>query len=79
MFHRLFKNPATIKRHLEAPYAQERREYLAAQARQGNTQSTLLFTARDLLWVARKLSIYPNLHAVTMEQVRAAADDCLRA
>jgi hypothetical protein len=75
MFHRLFKHPATIKRHLEAPYAQERREYLAAQARQGNTQSTLLFTARDLLWVARKLSIYPNLHAVTMEQVRATADD----
>jgi integrase/recombinase XerD len=75
MFDLLFKCPATVKRHLEAPYAQERQKYLAAQARQGNTYSTLLFTARDLLWVARKLSIYPDLHTVTMEQVRTLADD----
>ena len=60
MFELLFKCPATVRRHLEAPYARERQEYLAAQARQGNTYSTLLFTARDLLWVARKLSIYPD-------------------
>ena len=75
MFNQLFKRPATVGRHLEAPYAQERRQYLAARARQGNTQSTLLFTARDLLWVARKLSIYPDLRTVTMEQVRAVAGD----
>lgn len=75
MFNQLFKCPATIGRHLEAPYAMERRQYLAARARQGNTQSTLLFTARDLLWVARKLSIYPDLRTVTMEQVRAVAGD----
>lgn len=75
MFNQLFKCPATVGRHLEAPYARERRQYLAARARQGNTQSTLLFTARDLLWVARKLSIYPDLRTVTMEQVRAAAGD----
>ena len=60
---------------MEAPYVQERQRYLAARARQGNTRSTLLFTARDLLWVARKLSIYPDLRSVTMEQVRAIADD----
>ena len=75
MFNQLFKCPATVGRYLEAPYAQERRQYLAARERQGNTQSTLLFTARDLLWVARKLSIYPDLHTVTMEQVRAVAGD----
>ena len=75
MFNQLFKCPATVGRHLEAPYARERRQYLAARARQGNTQSTLLFTARDLLWVARKLSIYPDLRTVTMEQVRAVAGD----
>lgn len=75
MFNQLFKCPAAIRRHLEAPYSQERQQYLAARARQGNTRSTLLFTARDLLWVARKLSIYPDLHTVTMEQVRAIADD----
>lgn len=75
MFNQLFKCPATVGRHLEAPHARERRQYLAARARQGNTQSTLLFTARDLLWVARKLSIYPDLRTVTMEQVRAVAGD----
>jgi site-specific recombinase XerD len=75
MFNQLFKCPATIRRHLKAPYAQERQQYLAARARQGNTRSTLLFTALDLLWVSRKLSIYPDLRTVTMEQVRAVADD----
>jgi site-specific recombinase XerD len=31
--------------------------------------------AQDLLWVACKLSIYPGLRTITMEQVRAVADD----
>jgi integrase/recombinase XerD len=75
MFDLLFKRPATVRRHLEAPYAQERQRYLVEQARQGNTHSTLQFTARDLLWIACKLSIYPDLRTVTMEQVRARAED----
>ena len=75
MFNQLFKCPATVRRHLTAPYSRERQQYLEAQARKGDTQSTLLFTARDLLWVARKLSIYPDLRMVTMEQVQAVADD----
>lgn len=75
MFDLLFKRPATVRRHLEAPYVQERQQYLAEQARQGNTHSTLQFTAQDLLWIACKLSIYPDLRTVTMEQVRARADD----
>jgi hypothetical protein len=54
---------------------QERQQYLAEQARQGNRHSTLQFTAQDLLWIACKLSIYPDLRTVTMEQVRARADD----
>jgi hypothetical protein len=75
MFNQLFKCPATVRRHLTAPYSRERQQYLEAQARKGDTQSTLLFTARDLLWVASKLSIYPDLRMVTMEQVQAVADD----
>jgi integrase/recombinase XerD len=75
MFDQLFKRPATVRRHLEAPYAQERRKYLCSRVRQGNTESTLQFIAQDLLWVACKLSIYPGLRTVTMEQVRAVADD----
>lgn len=75
MFDQLFKRPDTVRRHSNAPYAEERRQYLAACARQGNTKSTLLFTARDLLWVARKLSVYRSLSTVKMEQVCAGADD----
>jgi len=75
MFDQLFKSPEAVARHSKAPYAKERRQYLAACARQGNSHSTLLFTAQDLFWVADKLSIYPDLQRVTIEQVRAVADD----
>jgi integrase/recombinase XerD len=75
MFNQLFKSPATIRRHLEGAIHTRAPTVFGAQARQGNTRSTLVFTAQDLLWVARKLSIYPNLRTVTMEQVRAVADD----
>ena len=75
MFEQLFKRPSTISAHSNAPYAEERRLYLAACAQQGNSRSTLVFDARDLLWVARKLSLYPDLHQVSIEQVRALAND----
>jgi len=75
MFNQLFKSSEAISRHSNAPYAEERRRYLAACARQGNSHSTLLFTAQDLFWVADKLSIYPDLKQVTMEQVSAVAGD----
>ncbi len=73
MFDQLFKCPPAIARHSNAPYAEERRRYLAARALQGNSYSTLVFDAQDLLWVARKLSVYPDLHQVTMEQAQALA------
>jgi site-specific recombinase XerD len=75
MFDQLFKSPEALSRHSAAPYAEERRQYLAACARQGNSHSTLVFTAQDLFWVADKLSIYPDLRQVTPEQVRAVAGD----
>jgi integrase/recombinase XerD len=75
MFDQLFKSPEAVSRHSKAPYAEERRRYLAASAQQGHSHSTLLFTAQDLFWVADKLSVYPSLHQVTLEQVRAVADD----
>jgi len=75
VFDQLFKRPSTIACHSNGPYAEERRQYLAACAQQGNSRSTLLFDARDLLWIARKLSIYPDLRQITMEQVRALSDD----
>jgi integrase/recombinase XerD len=61
-----------IRKH---PMPEERRQYLAACAQQGNSHSTLLFTAQDLFWVADKLSAYPHLHQVTLQQIRAVARD----
>src|SRR6185437_241625 len=75
MFNQLFKSPEAISRHSSASCAEERRHYLAARARQGNSHSTLLLTAQDLFWVADKLSIYTDLQQVTVEQIRAVACD----
>ncbi len=74
MFETLFPNPEVAARHTSAPYAEERRCYLTYCAQQGYTQATLRLKARELLWVARKLSVYPDLQ-VTLEQVSAVAND----
>ena len=63
MFDKLFKDPAAIARHRSAPYAEERERYLIHLAQEGYAWNTLPATAQDLLWVARKLSIYPDLRA----------------
>ena len=69
MFDQLFARPSVVARHANAPYAEERGRYLAHCAQRGDSHATLLFKARELLWVARKLSVYPDLQ-VTIEQVR---------
>ena len=74
MFEKLFKLPAVLSRHQKAPFAEERRCYLLHCAQQGYARTTLHVMADDLLWVARKLSIYPNLR-VTPEQIKRAAKD----
>ncbi len=74
MFTQLFVRPSVVARQVNAPYADERRRYLAYCAQRGDTRATLLLKARELLWVARKLSVYPSLD-VTLEQVRAAVGD----
>ncbi len=72
MFEKLFKRPSTVARHQDAPYAEERRRYLVHCAENGYTRKTLLFIARELLWVARRLSAYPDLR-LTREQLLAVA------
>jgi len=74
MFKKMFKLPAVRSRHLNAPFAEERQRYLLHCAQQGYARTTLLVMADDLLWVARKLSIYPNLR-ITSEQIKKAAKD----
>ena len=73
MFEQLFTNPAAIACHRAAPYAEERTRYLTHCSQQGYSHATLLLKARELLWVARKLSVYPDLR-VTPAQLEAAAE-----
>lgn len=74
MFDQLYVKSAYLARHLDAPYAQERARYLIHCAKEGYTKGSLLFKARELLWVARKLSVYGSLR-VTLEQIEAVAQD----
>jgi hypothetical protein len=75
MFNQLFKSPSATDRHASAPYPEERQRYLTACAQQGDSRSTLLLKARDLFWVACNLSVYRDLQRVTVQQVRAVAND----
>ncbi len=72
MFKKLFKLPAVRLRHQNAPFAEERQRYLLHCTQQGYANTTLRVIAADLFWVARKLSIYPDLR-VTPEQIKKAA------
>lgn len=74
MLEKLFKLPAVISRHQNAPFTEERQRYLLHCAQQGYAHATLRVIAADLFWVARKLSIYPELR-VTPEQIKRAAKD----
>lgn len=74
MFEQLFKFPSTVAKHQSAPYAEEREQYLVHCAQQGYSHATLMLYARELLWVARKLSVYPSLQ-VTPSQIKAVAED----
>jgi hypothetical protein len=73
MFDQLFQCPATIARHSNAPYAEQRQRYLSTCKQQGDPATTLTSKATALFRVARALSGYPDLRHVTMEQVQAAA------
>jgi integrase/recombinase XerD len=74
MFETLFARPPIIARHLNAPYREERERYLRHCQQQGYTLSSMLLMARELLWIAQKLVIRPDL-GVTIEDVKAAAND----
>jgi site-specific recombinase XerD len=70
MFDQLFERASTIARHATAPFAEERIRYLDYCGQRGDSRGMKLCKAYDLLWIARKLSRYTDLH-VTIDQVRA--------
>jgi site-specific recombinase XerD len=74
MFDQLFNQPWVVARHASAPYAEERARYLACCIQRGDSRATVSLKAHELLWVARKLSMYPDLR-VTIEQLQAVACD----
>jgi site-specific recombinase XerD len=74
MFEQLFKFPSTVAKHESAPYAEERARYLIHCAQQGYSHATIMLYARELLWVAQKLSVYPSLQ-VTRSQIEAVSED----
>jgi integrase/recombinase XerD len=78
VFDQLYKSSLAIARHEAAPYAQERSRYLEYCWQRGETLSTVITKASDLLWIVRQLSKFADLH-VTVEEVRtvvaASGDD----
>lgn len=74
MFDHLYKSSLAIARHEAAPYAQERSQYLEFCQQRGDAPSIVITKASDLLWLAHKLSVYPNLQ-ITIDEIRAAVVD----
>ena len=74
MFDQLFTCPATIARHTAAPYTEQRIQYLSYCQQRGDAPTVVVTKANDLLWIARKLTVYPDLH-LTIEQIKAAVVD----
>jgi len=74
MFETFFKYPSVKARHKNAPYAQERAQFLAHCLQEGYSHASLGAFAADLLWVARKLNINPG-RKVSDDQITEAAKD----
>ena len=73
MLERLFKYPAVLARHRNAPLFEERERYLMYRAQQGCANNTLLRIARELLSVIQPLGM-PSKSLVTAQQIRVAAE-----
>jgi len=57
MFEALFKYPAVLSRHREAPLANERESYLAHRAKDGTSVATLRRIARELYVIVREMDL----------------------
>jgi integrase/recombinase XerD len=55
MFQALFSDEAARRRHRNAPFADERAQYLRYCADQGATRATLRVKSSELLWLAKHL------------------------
>jgi site-specific recombinase XerD len=71
MFESLFKYPAVVSRHREAPLAEERESYLAHRAKDGTSLATLRRFARELLVVVREMDLRPA--TISVDAIESAA------
>ena len=71
MFDSLFKYPAVVSRHREAPFANERESYLAHRAKDGASLATLHRFARELLVVVREMDLQPT--TISVDAIESAA------
>lgn len=72
MFDQLFTKTNVVARHTNAPFANERAQYLQYCKQRGDTHATLMLKARELYWIALKLGKFPNLD-ISMAQLQGVA------
>jgi integrase/recombinase XerD len=72
MFDSLFKYPAVVSRHREAPLANERESYLAHRAKDGTSLATLRRIARELLVIVREMDLRPP--TISVASIESAAE-----
>jgi site-specific recombinase XerD len=70
MFDKLYKNPKTIARHKNTPFAEELQQFLNERARQGYSMGYLKTSAKALLAAVRRLSAQLKA-APTLKQIRS--------
>ena len=73
MFEKVFKYPAVVIRHREAPFPQQRGRYLAHRAKDGVARATLVGLARELLIVVREMGIEAE-GMVALQTIESAAE-----
>jgi hypothetical protein len=73
MLETLFKYPAVLTRHRNAPLFEERDRYLRHRAQQGCACGTLLRIARELPLVVQLLDM-PSKSLVTAQQISVASE-----
>ena len=75
MLEKLFKYPAVLRRHKDAPFLEERERYLLHRANEGCAQATLIRISRELFWIARYfVGDEKTSRAITPEDIQKAAN-----
>jgi hypothetical protein len=73
MFDQLFRYPAVVRRHRDAPFAHERATYLVGLASRGSATETLLKYARYCLAIAHVVHATPPDRSFTTSEIDGLA------